>query len=280
MTTVTILTALAVFALFWLRFGLNLRDCRRVFKTCVEFFCAYRALQGVGPSVTFFSSARLKPEMKSYQLLMRTANKLAAFGYSVFHGAGPGGMEAVARGAQEGAARYRARHPQKKSFFKRNNPGPRSIGLAIELPFEQEPNTFCDLVYTFRSFFTRKVCLVRYSKAIIIGLGGYGTLDETFEALTLMQCQHHGCVPVYLLDDELAQPLLRLVGELYGKGMISLADVERLVLVGKQDTLGLPVRVLDSEDEMIEEIRALVPISEDEFASPLAQAACIDSAHA
>lgn len=242
-----------VLTILGFRYGLNLRDCRRVLRTTLEFIRAYWILQGVGPSVTFFSSARLKPDSKSYKLLEACAFKFAQRGFSVFHGAGPGGMEAVAKGAQAGAAVYRANLSRAKASVS-SSALPKSIGLAIHLPFEQKPNEHCDISITFHNFFTRKVCLVRYSQAIVIGLGGYGTLDETFEALTLMQCQHHASAPVYLLDCQLAQPLLKLVGELYSQGVISRSDVERLVLVGEQDTCGLPVRCLANDEEMLEEI--------------------------
>jgi uncharacterized protein (TIGR00730 family) len=277
MTTLLFWLAAAVIVLtvIQLLYGLNFRDCRRVIRTCMEFFHAYHILQRVGPSVTFFASARLKPESESYQLLMRCAAKLARRGYSVFHGAGPGGMEAVARGARAGATEFRAALVRANKSIRRLKL-PLSIGLAIELPFEQKPNDHCDIAITFRHFFPRKVCLVRYSKAIIIGLGGYGTLDETFEALTLMQCHHSSCVPVYLLDPELAKPLLKLVGELYGKGMISRTDVERLVVVGDFDTCGLPVRRLANEDEMVEEIcsnssTCTVPCDGEAHAEPVVQ---------
>ena len=140
---------------------------------------AFRALYPVGPAVTVFGSARFKEDHPYYKLARAVGAELARAGFATLTGGGPGIMEAANRGAQEA--------------------GGASHGLNIILPHEQSANPYVDTTVEFRYFFTRKVCLVKYSCAFIIMPGGLGTLDELFEAATLIQCQKIGPFPVILM---------------------------------------------------------------------------------
>jgi uncharacterized protein (TIGR00730 family) len=144
-----------------------------------EFARAFKALAYVGPAVTVFGSARFKQTHPYYQLARRTGAELAKAGFATLTGGGPGIMEAANRGAYEA--------------------GGGSYGLNILLPHEQSANPYVDRSVEFHYFFTRKVCLVKYSCAFVIMPGGLGTLDELFEAATLIQCQKIGPFPVVLM---------------------------------------------------------------------------------
>jgi hypothetical protein len=144
-----------------------------------EFECAFKTFADVGPAVTVFGSARFKPSHPHYQLARAVGAELARVGFATLTGGGPGIMEAANRGAHE--------------------TGGRSYGLNIILPHEQAENPYVDRSMEFRYFFTRKVCLVKYSCAFIVMPGGLGTLDEMFEAATLIQCRKIGPFPLILM---------------------------------------------------------------------------------
>ncbi len=144
-----------------------------------EFERAFKALYALGPAVTVFGSARFKEDHPYYQLAREVGGELARAGFATLTGGGPGIMEAANRGAHEA--------------------GGLSIGLNIILPHEQCSNPYVDRSLEFRYFFARKVCLVKYSCAFVIMPGGLGTLDELFEAATLVQCRKIGPFPVILL---------------------------------------------------------------------------------
>src|SRR5262245_60515207 len=144
--------------------GFELARAARIF---VEFIRGFRALHFVGPCVTVFGSARFPEDHRYYQLARDVGARLAHAGFTVMTGGGPGIMEAANRGAREA--------------------GGRSIGCNIELPHEQRPNAYVDRWITFRHFFVRKVMLVKYSYAFVALPGGFGTLDEIFETVTLVQ---------------------------------------------------------------------------------------------
>ena len=144
-----------------------------------EFSRAFRALYPIGPAVTVFGSARFKETHPYYRLARAVGQELARAGFATLTGGGPGIMEAANRGAHEA--------------------GGASHGLNIILPHEQSANPYVDRTVEFHYFFTRKVCLVKYSCAFIIMPGGLGTLDELFEAATLIQCQKIGPFPVILM---------------------------------------------------------------------------------
>jgi uncharacterized protein (TIGR00730 family) len=147
-----------------------------------EFSRAFRALYSVGPAVTVFGSARFKETHPYYKLARAVGSELARAGFATLTGGGPGIMEAANRGAHEA--------------------GGASYGLNIILPHEQSANPYVDRTVEFRYFFTRKVCLVKYSCAYIIMPGGLGTLDELFEAATLIQCHKLGPFPVILMGEK------------------------------------------------------------------------------
>lgn len=161
----------------------------RVIRISIEFIRGFRFLHFIGPAVTLFGSARIKEDHPYYGLARKTARLLAMDGFTIITGGGPGLMEACNRGARDAGAQ--------------------SLGANILLPFEQNANQYCDKVITFRYFFVRKVMLVKYSHAFVILPGGFGTLDEYFEAVTLIQTGKIYDFPIVL------------VGVDYWKGLIA-----------------------------------------------------------
>lgn len=157
----------------------NMEDPWRVFRIMSEFVDGFDVLSRVGEAVTIFGSARLKPNHKMYQAAEKTAYLLGKQGYAIITGGGPGIMEAANKGA-------------KKS-------GTESVGLNIELPFEQVPNRYITLPLNFHYFFCRKFMFLKYAKAFVIFAGGFGTLDEFFESITLIQTQRMSGFPVILV---------------------------------------------------------------------------------
>jgi uncharacterized protein (TIGR00730 family) len=149
------------------QFDFTHTDPWRVMRITAELIEGFDALAGVDKAVTIFGSARVGPDDPQYQAAQETARLLAEAGFSIITGAGPGIMEAANKGARIG--------------------GSRSIGCNIELPFEQGANPYVDTLINFRYFFVRKTMFIKYSVAFIIFPGGFGTLDELFEALTLIQ---------------------------------------------------------------------------------------------
>ncbi|OLR90100.1 LOG family protein [Actinokineospora bangkokensis] len=162
-------------------------DPWRVLRIQAEFVEGFGALAEVPRAVTVFGSARTKPEHEEYQLGMRIGAALAHAGFAAITGGGPGAMEAVNRGASEA--------------------GGFSVGLGIELPFEQGLNPWVDLGVNFRYFFARKTMFIKYSQAFICLPGGFGTLDELFEALTLVQTKKVTKFPVVLFGTQYWQGL-------------------------------------------------------------------------
>ncbi len=160
----------------------------RVFRIAIEFIKGFRALHFVGPCVTVFGSARFKEDHRYYSLARDISAKLSRVGFTILTGGGPGIMEAANRGARDAG-------------------GP-SIGLNIELPMEQHPNPYVDRFVEFRYFFVRKVMLVKYSYAFVVMPGGFGTLDELFEAVTLIQTGKIRDFPVVLVGTDYWQPLI------------------------------------------------------------------------
>ncbi len=155
------------------------KEQQRLRRITAEFNRAFKTFYDVGPAVTVFGSARFKESHPYYQLARAVGAELARAGFATLTGGGPGIMEAANRGAHEA--------------------GGRSYGLNIILPHEQCENPYVDRSFEFHYFFTRKVCLVKYSCAFIVMPGGLGTLDELFEAATLIQCRKIGPFPVILM---------------------------------------------------------------------------------
>jgi uncharacterized protein (TIGR00730 family) len=160
----------------------------RLFKIMGEFVDGVEALHQIGPAVTIFGSARVRPEDPAYKQAAEIASLFVKERFAVISGGGPGIMEAANKGAKEA--------------------GGISVGLNIELPFEQRPNPYADIQVNFNYFFVRKVMLVKYALAYIIMPGGFGTLDELFEAVTLIQTKRIKPFPVILVGSDYWQGLL------------------------------------------------------------------------
>ncbi len=156
-------------------------DAQRIRQIAEEFALGFDALQALGPAVTVFGSARTPEHHPHYALTRSVAAKLGEAGYAIITGGGGGLMEAANRGARD--------------------VGATSVGCNIELPHEQHLNPYLDIALSFRHFFARKVMFVRYASAFVVAPGGYGTLDELFEALTLIQTATISDFPTVLLGD-------------------------------------------------------------------------------
>jgi uncharacterized protein (TIGR00730 family) len=182
-------------------------DSWRVLRIQGEFVEGFGTLAGIGPSVSVFGSARLRPGSEEYELARGAGRCLAEAGFTVITGGGPGAMEAANRGAKEA--------------------GGTSVGLGIELPHEQGMNDWIDLGIDFRYFFVRKVMFLKYSQGFIAVPGGLGTLDELFEALTLVQTGKVTAFPVILLGRTFWEPLVDWIRDtVAGQGMINAPDVD------------------------------------------------------
>ncbi|KAB2959114.1 MAG: TIGR00730 family Rossman fold protein, partial [Thermoanaerobaculia bacterium] len=197
-------------------------ELSRLNRIFLEFVRGFRALHFVGPCVTVFGSARFREGHRWYELARTMGRRLAAEGFTVMTGGGPGVMEGANRGAREA--------------------GGRSVGCNIELPHEQSPNPYVDHFVEFRYFFVRKVMLVKYSYAFVVLPGGFGTLDEVFETATLIQTGKIKDFPLVLMGREYWLPLFDMMrGTMVAEGTIQAGDVDRLTLT-------------DSPDEAIERV--------------------------
>lgn len=186
-------------------------ELRHFLRVGWEYLRALRALHFVGPCATVFGSSRLVEGHPQYEQAREIGNGLAAAGFTVMTGGGPGLMEAANRGAKER--------------------GGYSVGCNIILPQEQAANRYLDLVVTFRYFFIRKVMLVKYSYGFIVMPGGFGTLDEVFETATLIQTGKIRQFPVVLVGSAYWQPLLDFLrGTLGQSGTIDVQDLDLLVV--------------------------------------------------
>ncbi len=186
-------------------------DPWRVLRIQSEFVEGFGALAELGRAVSVFGSARTKPEHPDYALGCEVGRLLVAAGYAVITGGGPGAMEAANRGAHEANGV--------------------SVGLGIELPFEQGMNSYVNLGVNFRYFFARKTMFVKYAEGFIVLPGGFGTLDELFEAMTLVQTSKVTTFPIVLLGTKYWQGLVDWIRDsLLAEGMINPTDME-LILV-------------------------------------------------
>jgi len=199
--------------------GYELGFAWRVFR---QFINGFRNLHFVGPCITVFGSARYKEDHPYYIKAREFGKRIAETGFTTMTGGGPGIMEAANRGAFE--------------------TGGKSVGCNIQLPFEQKGNAYTHRSVTFEHFFVRKVLLVKYSYAFIIMPGGFGTMDELFETLTLVQTKSITQFPIVLFGKEFYQPLVKNIEWMVEQGTVSKEDMN-LVLV------------TDSVDEAMEHIR-------------------------
>lgn len=198
-------------------------DSWAIFKIMSEFVNGYESMGRIGPCVSIFGSARTKPDNKYYLLAEEVAFKISKAGYGVITGGGPGIMEAGNKGANLG--------------------GGISVGLNIELPFEQHYNPYIDKDknLNFDYFFVRKVMFVKYSQGFVVMPGGFGTLDELFEALTLIQTKKIGKFPIIL------------VGKSYWTGLL---DWIKNTLIEEEKNANAEdmnlIKVVDTADEVVE----------------------------
>ena len=199
-------------------------DPWRVFRIMSEFVDGFEDLSEIGQAVTVFGSARSKPSDKYYKLAEKIAAKLVKAKYAVITGAGSGIMEAANKGAKEA--------------------GGKSIGLNIDIPIAQKPNPYVTHLIDFKYFFCRKVMFIKYAKAFVVVPGGYGTMDEFFEAITLIQTLRIRSFPVILIGKE------------YWEGLIGWMKKQMLKnkLISKKD-LNI-FQITDSPDEVIKIIKA------------------------
>jgi len=197
-------------------------DFKFVVKVCIEFIRGFRALHFVGPCVTVFGSARFDESSPYYQLTRKLSGEIAKLGFTIMTGGGPGIMEAANRGAREA--------------------GGKSVGCNIILPMEQEPNPYLDKWVNIRYFFVRKTLLIKYSYVFVIMPGGFGTLDELFEAMTLIQTRSIKDFPVIIFCKDYHKDLLEHIERMKEQQTISPEDLSLFL-------------VTDSIDEAVTHIR-------------------------
>jgi uncharacterized protein (TIGR00730 family) len=208
--------------------ALSIEESWRIFRIMAEFVDGIETLSQINNAVTIFGSARSKPDDPSYQKAELLARRLAENGFAVITGGGPGIMEAANKGASEG--------------------GGASVGMNIHLPFEQKPNPFANISLDFKYFFIRKVMFVKYAVAYVIFPGGFGTMDELFEALTLIQTKRIRSFPVILMGSD------------YWKGLIdwirSIMLQEAKILSADLDLL----QIMDDPDEVVRHLQKYIVV--------------------
>lgn len=196
----------------------ELSDPERLDKIRREFDEGFQVMEPVGPAVCVFGSARTRPGSAEYEQARRVGGGIARQGYAVITGGGPGTMEAANRGAKEEEGL--------------------SVGLNIALPHEQSANPYLDIGKEFHYFFARKLMFVRYSWSFVIFPGGFGTLDETFEVLTLIQTNKARPHPIVLVGSEFWQGLIDWIAErLAGEGRIAPEDMSLFTVVDDDDEI-------------------------------------------
>ncbi|MEI6608495.1 MAG: TIGR00730 family Rossman fold protein [Deltaproteobacteria bacterium] len=206
--------------------SLSIEESWRVFRIMAEFVDAIEVLSDVHKAVTIFGSARVAPADIYYQKAEQLAQLLAKNGFSVITGGGPGIMEAANKGATEA--------------------GGQSVGMNIRLPFEQKPNSYSNIRIDYKYFFTRKVMFVKYAVAYVIMPGGFGTMDELFEALTLIQTKRIKSFPLILMGSDYWQGLLDwLKKTMLAEGKILPADLEL-------------IQIIDDPEEVVKHIKKYV----------------------
>jgi uncharacterized protein (TIGR00730 family) len=205
---------------------ITLKDSWRLFHILAEFVEGFENLTDISPAITVFGSARAKEGDELFQKAYQLAKVLGKNHFNMITGGGPGVMEAVNKGAQE--------------------EGVKSIGINIELPFEQKPNPYITLPLSFKYFFVRKVMFVKYAIAYIVLPGGFGTLDELFEAITLIQTKKIRPFPVILM------------GSAYWKGLIDFMEKQMLEnrMIEKSD-LSI-IKIMDDPEEIVDYIKRFV----------------------
>lgn len=202
-------------------------DPWRIFRIMAEFVDGFEELSRIGPAVTVFGSARTTPDDKYYKLAEKTTELLSQNGYSVITGAGSGIMEAANKGAKKGKGL--------------------SIGLNIQVPMVQRPNKFITKLMEFRYFFCRKVMFLKYAKAFIIFPGGFGTMDEFFESITLIQTRRVERFPVILVGSEYWKSLVEWMKvAMLKKGRINKKDLDTFRIVDTPEDVLKNIKVFYS----------------------------------
>ena len=203
-------------------------DSWRVFRIMSEFVEGFETLSECVPAITIFGSARLKETSAEYAGARQIARQLAKAGYTVITGGGPGIMEAANRGAMDSNGR--------------------SVGLNIQLPMEQVVNKYVNVPVGFRYFFVRKVMFIKHASAVVVMPGGFGTLDEMFEVITLVQTRKIKKVPIILYDSSYWNGLIAWIkNTMVKKGMISANELNIF-------------KVMNSAEEIVREIKRAVPL--------------------
>lgn len=197
-----------------------------LFRIMSEFVEGYDKMGRIGPCISIFGSARLKPDSKYYLMADEVAHKLSAQGYGIITGGGPGIMEAANKGAQKGEGA--------------------SVGLNIDLPHEQEPNKFIDreTMVNFNYFFVRKVMFVKYAQAFVMFPGGFGTMDEAFEVLTLIQTRKIKNVPIVLVGSEFWNGLFEWIQKVMYEEWNNISS-EDLKLINIVDSADDAIRIIN-----------------------------------
>ncbi|MDO8786146.1 MAG: TIGR00730 family Rossman fold protein [Syntrophales bacterium] len=205
---------------------LTIKDTWRLFRILAEFVDGFETLSQIQPAVSMFGSARVQPGDSAYDLAVEIARLLVKNGFNVMSGGGPGVMEAANKGAAEA--------------------GGRSAGLNIQLPYEQKPNPYANVRLDFRYFFIRKVMFVKYAVAYVILPGGFGTLDELSEAITLIQTRRIKPFPVILVGRNYWKGLLDWLRKTACPGgMISPADMDI-------------IQVIDEPEKIVQAIKKII----------------------
>lgn len=206
-----------------------------IFRIMSEFVDGFETLRALHPAVSIFGSSVLREDSPYYKLAREIARKLSNSGFAVITGGGPGIMEAANWGAQEGISK--------------------SVGLNIEIPHEQKPNRYQDISLSFRYFFARKVMFVKYASAFVIMPGGFGTLDELFEALTLIQTKKIFEFPVILVGSEFWGGLVDwMLSSPIRVGTLSKEDLNYFSLTDDPDEV---VRIIKEGYEKVRRSRAI-----------------------
>ena len=204
------------------------KEFKFIVKVLLEFIRGFRMLHFVGPCVTVFGSARFEESDSFYQLGVKVGERISQMGFTVMTGGGPGIMEAANRGAK--------------------NVGGKSVGCNIILPFEQFPNPYLDKWMNFKYFFVRKVLLSKYSFAFVVLPGGFGTLDEFFEALTLIQTKVMKRFPVVLMGAEFHEHLYAHIQHLAELGTISKSDLKLFIMTDSFEEMENHIRKFAIDD--------------------------------
>ena len=191
--------------------GVDAKEMWRIFRIISEFVEAVDGLRNIRPAISVWGSARTGRDHPHYALVQETAQQLSALGYNVITGGGPGIMEAANKGAKKG--------------------GGKSVGLGIRLPHEQKMNVYCDVAIEFEYFFIRKMMFTKYAAGLVVAPGGFGTMDEMFDTLTLIQTRKIRRIPVVLLGKAYYASLVAWMRDtMLAEGMISTEDLDLWLL--------------------------------------------------